>query len=97
MEMFDAVWFSSDFDSDSFSYWYHLCGYLPCLCRLLGFALSLCESCVYRLKLFYFGGSFHYAFLIIFFKFKVQEASLVVGCAADSFHAILPLDFRIFG
>lgn len=49
--------------------------------------------------IFYFGGSFFYAFLIISWKFKVQETYLVVDSADDSlsFLGVLALHFRLSG
>lgn len=87
-QILDAVLFFSDFDSNSFSYWSHLCGCLPGVCSSL-LPIPFMKSAYTVETIFCFGRSFVYAFLIIPWKFKVQETYVVVD-GADSFHGVLP-------
>lgn len=88
-QILDAVWFFSDFDSNSFSYWSHLCGCLPGVCSSL-LPIPFMKSAYTVETVFCFGRSFVYAFLIIPWKFRVQETYVAVDGADDSFHGVLP-------
>lgn len=96
---FDAVCFSSDF-IQILPHISLICVGVCLVCAVCSFLPFPFIKSVYMIEtMFYFGGSFFYAFLIILWKLKVQDAYLVVDDAGDSlsFHGALPPDFRLSG